>query len=315
MTVFGLNQCINIIFTIYIHIFPHIPSTSGVKCGFPKNIQKRRYKLTKTAEIYSSHRAHELLEVLRENGGSCRTAELAGLLNVSEETVRRNIKHLAKEGVVIKVHGGVLLANRNDEPTFDERMEVNLPAKRAMAKCVVGMIEDGASMFIDNSSTTTFIAEELRIRKNLFVVTNSIKVAGRLSAHNKNRVFFAGGELREADGGSYGANALEFIKGFNPDFAILSAAAVNSDNGFMSTDLSETEFARAYVEQANASIVVADQSKIGQNGPIVFADTATIDVLVTDLPPPAKFKATAKSVGMKIIIAPSENENTGKDHK
>ena len=100
MTVFGLNQCINIIFTIYIHIFPHIPSTSGVKCGFPKNIQKRRYKLTKTAEIYSSHRAHELLEVLRENGGSCRTAELAGLLNVSEETVRRNIKHLAKEGVV-----------------------------------------------------------------------------------------------------------------------------------------------------------------------------------------------------------------------
>ncbi len=276
---------------------------------------KNRHTLSNVTEIYSSHRAHELLEVLRENGGSCRTAELAGLLNVSEETVRRIIKHLAKEGVVIKVHGGVLLANRNEEPTFGERMEVNRTAKRAMAKCVVGLIEDGASMFIDNASTTTFIADALRIRKNLFVVTNSIKVAERLSSHNHNRVFFAGGELRETDGGSYSAGAMEFIKGFNPDYAILAAAAVNSDNGFMSTDLSEAEFARAYVAQANASIVVADQSKIGQNGPIVFADTATIDVFVTDIPPPAKFKTAAKAAGMKIIVATQEGAIKDKGSK
>ncbi len=271
--------------------------------------------MSNTAEIFSSHRAHELLGVLRENGGSCRTAELATLLNVSEETIRRNIKHLAKEGVVIKVHGGVLLANRNEEPAFGERMEVNRTAKRAMAQCVVGMIEDGASMFIDNSSSTTFIADALRVRKHLFVVTNSIKVAERLSAHNENRVFFAGGELRETDGGSYGTDAMNFIKGFNPDFAILSAAAVNSDNGFMSTDLSEAEFARAYVAQANASIVVADQSKIGQNGPIVFADSTAIDVLVTDIPPPAKFKAAAKAAGMKIIVSTEVDARKDKGRK
>ncbi|OUS08918.1 hypothetical protein A9Q96_00825 [Rhodobacterales bacterium 52_120_T64] len=271
--------------------------------------------MSSTSEIYSSHRAHELLGVLRENGGSCRTAELATLLNVSEETVRRNIKHLAKEGIVIKVHGGVLLANRNEEPAFGERMEVNRTAKRAMAKCVAGMIEDGASMFIDNSSTTTFIADALRVRKNLFVVTNSIKVAERLSAHNKNRVFFAGGELREADGGSYGTGAMAFIKGFNPDFAILSPTAVNSDLGFMSTDLSEAEFARAYIARANASIVVADQSKIGQKGPIVFADAETIDVLVTDVSPPTNFRSSAKTLGLKIVVATKEGTARDKDNK
>ena len=95
-------------------------------------------------------------------------------------------------------------------------------------------------------------------------------------------------------------------------FLVFSIAMVPAQ---VLTDLSETEFARTYVEQANASIVVADQSKIGQNGPIVFADTSKIDVLVTDLPPPAKFAATAKSVGMKIIIAPSDTENTREDHK
>ena len=259
--------------------------------------------MIKSTEIYSSHRAHELLKVLRDSGGSCRTTELAGLLNVSEETVRRNIKHLVKEGVVIKVHGGVLLANRNDEPAFDERMEVNQPAKRRIARQVAKIIDDGASLFIDNSSSTAFVADALRVRKNLFVVTNSIKAAERLSAHNHNRVFFAGGELRETDGGSYSPDAMTFVKGFNLDFAILSAAAVNSDNGFMLTDLSEAEFARVYVERSNASIVVADQTKIGQNGPIIFADASKIDVLVTDAPTPAKFTAAAKAVGMKVVVA------------
>ena len=271
--------------------------------------------MTKSAEIFSSHRAHELLRVLRESGGSCRTVELAGVLHVSEETVRRNIKKLVKEGLVIKVHGGVLLANRNEEPTFGERMEVNQPAKRAMAKCVAGMIEDGASMFIENSSTTAFLADALRVRRNLFVVTNSVKVAERLSAHNQNRVFFAGGELRETDGGSFSASAMAFIKGFNPDFAILSAAAVNSDNGFMLTDLSEAEFARVYVDRANATIVVADKTKIGPNGPIVFADMSEIDVFVTDSEPPLLFKNAAKVAGMKIIVAPSGGANISKDNQ
>jgi DeoR family glycerol-3-phosphate regulon repressor len=263
--------------------------------------------LTLTVEKRSTHRAHELLEVLRENGGSCRTAELAGLLNVSEETVRRNIKQLAKEGVVIKVHGGVLLANRNEEPAFGERLERNQPAKRIMAKRVAEIIDNGASLFLDNGSTTTFVADALRIRKNLFVVTNSVKVAERLAAHNGNRVFFAGGELRANDGGSYGTQALAFVRGFNPDFAILATTFINSDKGFMLTDMSEAEFARVYIEHANATIVVADHSKFGNNGPIIFADTSQIDILVTDAPPPTKFILTAQNHDMKIIVAQEDD--------
>ena len=259
--------------------------------------------MPKPVEMLSSHRAHSLLTVLRETGGSCRTAELAEMLKVSEETVRRNIKKLAKEGLVIKVHGGVLLANRNDEPAFGVRMEANQPAKRRMAARVAALIDDGTSLFIDNSSTTSFVANALRVRRNLFIVTNSIKVAERLSAHNGNRVFFAGGELRESDGGSYGPGAIEFAKGFNPDFAILSASAASAEKGFMLTDLSEAEIARVFATKANARIVVADQSKIGQNAPIVFAALADIDILVTDAPAPEIFAAAAKSGGLKVIVA------------
>ncbi len=264
--------------------------------------------MSKSVEKLSSHRAHSLLTVLRENGGSCRTTELAGMLKVSEETVRRNIKKLAKEGLVIKVHGGVLLTNRNDEPAFGERMEANQPAKRHMAAHVAAQIDDGTSLFIDNSSTTSFVADALRVRKDLFVVTNSIKVAERLSAHNGNRVFFAGGELRESDGGSYGAGAIEFVKGFNPDFAILSASAASADKGFMLTDLSEAEIARIYVAKANVRIIVVDQSKFGQNAPIVFAAIPDIDILVTDAPTPEKFAAAAQSGSLKVIVATGDSK-------
>lgn len=252
-------------------------------------------------EIHTSHRAHELLSVLRESGGSCRTGKLATLLNVSEETIRRNVKMLVKEGAVIKVHGGVFLANSNDEPAFGQRLEENRDAKRQMGKSVAGMIEDGASLFIDNASTTTFVAKALRARKDLFVVTNSIKVAEKLSAHNNNRVFFAGGELRASDGGAYGAKAMEFVRGFNPEYAIIATSAVNSRKGFMLTDLPEAEFVRTYINNATTTIVVADQTKFGRTAPIVMAPPEHITTLVTDQRPNDAFCQAAEGWDIKII--------------
>lgn len=256
-------------------------------------------------EIVSAHRAHELLSVLQNAGGSCRTAELAALLNVSEETVRRNVKKLAKRGMVIKVHGGVLLANNNAEPAFGKRLEENRAAKQQMALAVVDLIEDGASMFINSSSSTAFVATALRVRKNLFVVTNAIKVAETLSAHNQNRVFFAGGELRESDGGSYSAQAVEFLRGFTPDFAILAASAVSADKGFMLTDLAEAECDRVFIQNASTSIIVADQTKFGRNAPITLCPMDPIATVVTDARPPEDFRIAAQKNNLKIIVAPA----------
>lgn len=247
--------------------------------------------------------------MLRKNGGSCRTAELATLLRVSEETVRRNVKKLVNDGAVIKVHGGVFLASSNEEPAFDQRLEDNRGAKRQMAHVVADMVEDGASLFIDNSSTTAYVAKALRARKYLFVVTNSVKAAEKLSAHNHNRVFFAGGELRETDGGAYGASAMGFVRGFTPDFAVISASAVHADKGFMLTDLAEAEMARAYLDNAATSIVVADQTKFGRNGPIVMGDPARVSALVTDATPSAEIVMAAHKWNVEIIVAPQDGED------
>lgn len=257
-------------------------------------------------KAYTSIREHRLLEVLRDEGGSCRTSTLAKLLDVSEETIRRNVKRLVIEGIVVKVHGGVLLANLNVEPAFLHRLEENRMAKQQMARQVLAMIEDGTSLFLDNGSTTTFVAEALRERKNLFVVTNSIKVAERLSAHNQNRVHFAGGALRESDGGAYDAAAVDFIRGFNPDFAVLASSAINHTHGFMLTDLGEAEVARAYIENARVSIIVADQSKIGRKAPIVICGPSKITTLIVETPLPENVAKAAVEWGVHVVIAEDE---------
>lgn len=262
--------------------------------------------MTEQKNAYTSIHEHRLLQVLRDKGGSCRTSTLAKLLNVSEETIRRNVKRLVKEGVVVKVHGGVLLANLNVEPAFLHRLEENRVAKQQMAEQVLEMVEDGTSLFLDNGSTTTFVAEALRERKNLFIVTNSIKVAERLSAHNQNRVHFAGGELRENDGGAYGAVALDFIRGFTPDIAVLAASAINHTRGFMLTDLAEAEVARIYIRNARTNIVVADQSKIGRKAPIIIGDPALISTLIVDAPLPENLAKAAVDWGTEVIIAQTE---------
>ncbi len=259
---------------------------------------------------YASIREHNILEVLRDQGGSCRTAELAVLLDVSEETVRRHVKRLVAGGLAVRVHGGVFLSNVNAEPAFRDRLGENPEAKRRMAACVANMIGDGASMFLDNSTTTTFVAEALRVRRNLFVVTNSVTAAERLSARGNNRIFFAGGELRDHDGGSYDSGAMDFIRGFRPDYAVLAATAINAENGFMLTDLAEAAFTRAFIENARTSIFVADNSKIGRTGPIVIAEPERVAALVTDMPPPADLLRAAEGWNVDIVVAPEDGKCT-----
>jgi len=134
----------------------------------------------------SNHRQQEILAALRRAGGSSRIHSLAQTLDVTEETVRRNIKRLADSGVVEKVHGGVRLLSDGQEGDFHQRYRENPEAKKRIARHVAEMIEDGSSLFLDIGSTTAYIADALRDHHELLVVTNSVSVAmaSRLSRCN-----------------------------------------------------------------------------------------------------------------------------------
>lgn len=259
--------------------------------------------------MHATQREMEILEELRLSG-SCRIQDLARRLAVSEETIRRNVKNLAEQGLVRKVHGGVYLPEALKEPSFSQRMNVNPDAKRAIAARVARHIRNGDSLILDIGSTTAYVARALREHHNLFVVTNSVAVAQMLATHNNNRVFLAGGELRSHDAGAFGKEAVSFVRQFSVQYAVLSVAAIDAETGFMLFDLQEAEFSREILDRAECSIVAADRSKFGRRAPIRIAEPDAFDILMTDAPPPPDIAAFLADASVEVCCT---DESSGTD--
>ncbi|MCZ4352461.1 DeoR/GlpR family DNA-binding transcription regulator [Roseovarius aestuarii] len=253
--------------------------------------------------VHPNHRQQEILDALRRAGGSLRVQRLAADLDVSEETVRRNLKRLSDAGLVEKMHGGACLVGQSSEGDFQERLRRAPEAKQCIARHVAAQIRDGSSLFLDVGSTTSYIADALGDHKDLMVVTNSVSVAHKLAMRGGNRVYMAGGALRAHDGGAFGAEALRFANNFNTDLAVLSIAGINADAGFMLHDLEEAEFSRAILNNATRRMVAADSAKMGREAPITLCDPTLIDVLVTDIAPPASLASAAKLWNTTIEVA------------
>lgn len=228
---------------------------------------------------------------------------IAQALKVTEETVRRNVKTLASDGLVEKVHGGVRLVGHETEASFNQRYQKNPQAKQRIAAHVAQMIPDDTSLFLDIGSTTAHIADALRNHRKLLLVTNSVYVAYRLATRNENRVFMVGGELRSHDGGAFGTDAMTFALNFQTEFAVLSAAGISAINGFMLHDLEEAKFSRAIMQRASTVIVAADSSKFDREAPIIIGDPAEVDYLVCDVAPPGDLLAASKEWDMEVCVA------------
>ncbi|MFN4193807.1 MAG: DeoR/GlpR family DNA-binding transcription regulator [Tabrizicola sp.] len=251
----------------------------------------------------SNHRQAEILEALRKAGGSARIQSLASALEVSDETIRRNLRGLVAGGLVQKHHGGARLVERAVEADLNTRLQEHAEPKRRIAAEVARLVEDGTSVFLDVGSTTSLIAEALQRHSGLSVVTNSVAVAYRLAMRNGNRVFFAGGELRANDGGSFGPEALAFVRNFRLDLAVISTSGICPQRGLMFSDLSEAQLARAMVGQSARCIVAADSRKFHRTAPILLGDPRDIDILVTDEDPPEELAAAARQWGTVIRVA------------
>lgn len=247
---------------------------------------------------------HGAILKLLEGHGSLSVAALAQDLGVSTETVRRDIRALVEAGAAVRVHGAVGLAGQIGEAPFERRMRENAAAKRAVARALADRIGDGEAIMVDTGTTTSFLARELLGHRRLTVVTNSSDIARTLATVNGNRVFMAGGELRGDSGAALGASALEFIRSFAVQHAIISAGAVDA-SGVMDFDLQEAEFARAVLACGERRIVVTDASKFRRRGVIRVAGFERLDTLVSEAPPPPEIAEAMALAGTALCLAPA----------
>ncbi len=252
--------------------------------------------------MHPTERQSLILKAVMQRG-SCAIGELAEELTVSKETIRRDVKPLASQGLVVKVHGAIMVPERLREPPFERRMRDNMEEKLRIAAHCARMIEDGDSLMLDTGSTTCYVARALRERSNLTVVTNSAEIARTLATRNGNRVYMAGGELRGDDGAALGAAAVAFVQQFAVRYAVLSIGAIDRSTGLMDAHLAEAEFSRTVMDRAEHVVVVADHTKFGRKGFVRVCGLDRIDTLITDAPPPAAFARALAEAGVTVEIA------------
>jgi DeoR family glycerol-3-phosphate regulon repressor len=247
-------------------------------------------------------RQGQLLEMLRREG-ICSISALADALQVSTETLRRDIRLLAAKGLVVKSHGNVHWPDHRDDQPLQRRLSANMAAKRLIAATAAREIVDGESLLIDTGSTTIYVAEALRGHRNLTAVTNSAPIAQHLTQGSGNRVFLAGGEMRADDNANFGPETLAFFEQFSVQTAIISALAMSAEYGLMDNHLCEAEVCRMLIKRAERVIVVCDHTKFTAKALIAACPFSDLDLVITDAEPPASVARKLEAADVQVLIA------------
>ncbi len=235
--------------------------------------------------------------------GTVSVQELSQILGVSDQTIRRVTRPMAERGDLNKVHGALVSNKSALDPPFLSRMSVNRDAKVAIASEVAQIIQDGDSVAIDTGSTSAFIAQALRQRKALTVVTNSAFVASTLAMIPGNNVSMAGTQLRDHDGAAFDRAAFEVIERMEVDYCVLSASMVHPTKAFLVHEQCEVDIASAMMDNAKTAIMAVDASKFQpQDRRPALRQPAFKegDMLVTNAAPGADFDVALKGLNIRV---------------
>lgn len=230
--------------------------------------------------------------------------ELAETLNISRETIRRDLTELARSGKIQKFHGGASVPIIAGEGPFRDRMGKNAAAKMKIATAAAKIVSPGETILIDTGSTTLYFAEELTQIPNLTVVTNSTKIARVVSADPASaRTFLLGGEFHSDNRQTIGSMAITQLQSFRAHHAILTIGALDTRTGVMDYSIEEAQLARAMVEQAESLTLLVDSTKFDQIASFEVCGLTKVTNIVCDKPPSEKMEAALIDANVNIIIA------------
>ena len=255
--------------------------------------------------MYAEERQHEIVTRAPELG-RVSVADLAARYDVTPETIRRDLDALAARGLVSRVHGGAVPADKLllGEPSVTAR-EVSSPEEKlAIAQKAIELLprREGLTLLLDAGTTTARVGALLPSWVGQ-VITNSVPAAGQLSARGGREVWLLGGQVRGVTQAVVGPSAVETLARVRVDVALLGTNGFSVDHGFSTPDPSEAAVKRAMVACARQAMVLSDASKHGVDHLVQFAALDDIDALVTDSSLSAGSLAELRGAGLRVEIA------------
>jgi DeoR family glycerol-3-phosphate regulon repressor len=253
--------------------------------------------------VNSNPRQLKLLDVVRARG-SVTVEELADGLGVTLQTVRRDVQRLAESGLLTRFHGGVRVPSSTTENiAHTQRESLNADGKAAIARAVAQQVPNDCSLIINIGTTTEAIARALLGHRGLRVITNNLNVAAILSSNAQCEVIVAGGVVRPRDRGIVGEPAVDFIRQFKVDIALIGISGIEADGTLRDFDYREVKVAQAIIEHSREVWLAADHSKFNRPAMVELARLSQIDRLFTDKPPPEPFPALLADADVRLDVA------------
>lgn len=254
-----------------------------------------------TEHMFTEERREKIKELLAKNK-SVYIEEIAEKFGVSTVTARKDLKALESEKLLVRTHGGAMTALNSslDLPLF-EKQKLRTREKMAIAKRASAMIRDGEVIILDNGSTSTFIARELKERQGITIITNAVNIASEL-ASSKLDIILTGGNLREKSFSLIGPIAEATLKDITANRYFMSVDGIDFDQGFTTPNIPETKISQMMMKVAKEVIVVADSTKFGQRRTGIIAPIKGVRGIITSKDLSKENQRAVKKCGIELFL-------------
>lgn len=244
------------------------------------------------------------------NDGKIIVTPLAAEFNVTEETIRRDIEKLEREGLATKTYGGAIsTSQKNRDLPFVIRKQSNVNLKQKIAQKVAEMIHDGDQIMLDASTTSIYVARQIKKLNNITLITNSLEILLELADKTGWTILSTGGSLREGAYSLSGSSAEKMIRDHHVDLAVCSAKGIDMNMGITESNEKDAEMKKAIFNAANKRILVLDSTKFDKISFIKVCDVRDVDVIVTDKEPSMTWKNEFKNKHVDLEVYGQIDEN------
>ena len=253
--------------------------------------------------MFAEERQQEIVRRARE-AGRVDVASLAAELDVTSETVRRDLTALERAGLVRRVHGGAIAIERlGFEPAVATREAVLTAEKARIAKAALAELPGDGAIIIDAGTTTRQLAEMLPSDGELMVVVNSPQLAVLLARRPNVTVMMLGGRVRGRTLAVVDDWATSALAGIHADVAFMATNGITVERGLTTPDLAEAAVKRAMIAAARRTVLLADHTKIGYDYFAGFGEVDQIDTFITDTGADAELVDEIAEAGPRVVLA------------
>ena len=253
--------------------------------------------------MFALERQKKIIELLNSEG-SVFVNKLSVTLGVTEETVRRDLEKLEKQEMLVRTHGGAVPIDQSTyELSLETRKRTNVDIKMRLAKEAVSHIIPGDIIFLDASTTTFYMAKELKNMSNVTVVTNSLRVVSELSNQENLKVILVGGVVSNNQSvvGSLAEHTVE--ENYFAGKMFLSSKGIDIDAGLLESNEKECGIKKIMMKNCREKYYMCDKSKIGRVGFVKLAPLEEVDYIITEAELDGEWREKLAELKIEIIKA------------